>query len=302
MGDSIQLPTKIRVMNGAEYGIVSRVFGSTLPYKFRIWITNAAGKDGRGFTIPTSLVATILSIPVTGFFGGVIGGYVGSALNLAYLINVGDEYDKLSGNNQRLLVHETTHVWQGKNSTFSQSYVYNSIINQHLKGQGAYTYTAGQDWSSYNVEQQASIVEDWFSQGENKSNNLFPYIRDYVRQGKHKMCVKFSFIKNTLAILSLCLFLFGCSPVTKASGSVTDKNGNPIESAKIEIKGKSVKNNFFLTKTDGLYDFGEVEIVSHENPIEITLTVSKSEYKTFSKELRFGEDNKDTVVLETENN
>lgn len=184
MSNSVQLPTKIRVMNGAEYKIVSRVFGDTLPYKFRIWITNAAGMNGRAFTIPTSLVATILAMPVTGFLGGVIGGYVASALNLAYLINVGDAYDNLSGSNQKLLVHETAHVWQGKNSTFSQSYVYNSIISQHLKGQGAYTYTAGQDWSTYNVEQQASIVEDWFAQGENESGNLFPYVKDYVREGK----------------------------------------------------------------------------------------------------------------------
>ncbi len=183
MGNSIQLPTKIRVMNGAEYAIVSRVFGDTLPYKFRIWITNAAGKDGRAFTIPTSLVATILAIPVTGFLGGVIGGYVASALNLAYLINVGDDYDKLSGTNQRLLVHETTHVWQGKNSTFSQSYVYNSVFNQHLKGQGAYDYTAGGDWSSYNVEQQAHIVEDWFVNGEQSNDSLFPYVSDHVRTG-----------------------------------------------------------------------------------------------------------------------
>ena len=180
---SISLPTKIRVMNTPEYEIVSRVFGNTLPYKIRIWVTNAAGVDGRAFTIPTSLITTILTIPVTGFFGGVVGGYVSSALNLAYLINVGDKYDTLSSDDQRLLVHETAHVWQGKNSTFSQSYVYNSIINQHFKGEGAYDYAAGANWSDYNVEQQAHIVEDWFVNGE-KDDSLYPYVRDYVRKGK----------------------------------------------------------------------------------------------------------------------
>lgn len=180
---SISIPTKIRVMNNLEYEIVSQVFGNTLPYKVRIWITNGAGKDGRPFTIPTSLIASILAIPVAGFFGGVVGGYVASALNLAYLINVGDSYNKLSSDNQALLVHETAHVWQGKNSRFSQTYVYNSIINQHFKGLGAYDYVAGESWSSYNVEQQAHIIQDWFVNGE-QADSLFPYIRDYVRKGE----------------------------------------------------------------------------------------------------------------------
>ena len=48
----IELPTKIREMSDAEYRIVSAVFGSTLPYRFRILITNAAGVNGRAFTIP----------------------------------------------------------------------------------------------------------------------------------------------------------------------------------------------------------------------------------------------------------
>lgn len=183
MGNSIQLPTKIRVMSDTEYKIVSRVFGDTLPYNIRILITNAAGVDGRAFTIPTSLISTILAIPVAGFLGGLVGGYIGSAINLAYLINVGDDYDKLSGTNQKLLVHETAHVWQGKNSTFSQTYVYNSIINQHFRGQGAYNYVAGEEWSSYQAEQQAHIIEDWFVNGEKESDSLFVYIKDKVRQG-----------------------------------------------------------------------------------------------------------------------
>lgn len=183
MSDGIKIPTKIRVMNGTEYGIVSRVFGNTLPYKIRIWITNAAGMNGRAFTIPTSLISSILAIPVAGFFGGIAGGYVASAINLAYLINVGDDYDKLSTTSQGLLVHETAHVWQGKNSRFSQSYVFNSIINQHLKGQGAYDYTTGEIWSAYNVEQQAHIIQDWFVNGEKESDSLFRYIQYQVRKG-----------------------------------------------------------------------------------------------------------------------
>jgi hypothetical protein len=103
---------------------------------------------------------------------------------VAYLVNVGSaNYNILGSSNQRLLVHETMHVWQGHNSTFALSYVYNSIINQCLSGQGAYTYSLGQSWSSYNVEQQAKLVDDWFHRGELSSDAAYSYITNHVRQG-----------------------------------------------------------------------------------------------------------------------
>jgi hypothetical protein len=55
-----------------------------------------------------------------------------SVLNLAYLMNVGSSYNTLGVGDQRLLVHETTHVWQGKNSTFAMSYVFSSVLNQGM--------------------------------------------------------------------------------------------------------------------------------------------------------------------------
>ena len=178
----ISVPTKARFMSANEYQIVDKVFKGTLPYRYRIAITNGAGIDGRAFTIPTSLITTLLGTVATGF-AGIISGYLSSAINAGYLINVGDKYDSLDGNNKDLLVHETTHVWQGKNSTLALSYVFNSCLNQCVSGQGAYNFAAGQAWSSYNVEQQASIVEKWFAAGSNESDVLFRYIRDHVRKG-----------------------------------------------------------------------------------------------------------------------
>jgi hypothetical protein len=179
---AIQLPTKLRFMSGSEYGIVSRVFGDTLPYKIRILITDAAGEDGRAFTIPTSLLSTILSLDPVTFLSKATLGYLLSFVNLAYLINVGDDYHSLTGSARNVLVHETAHVWQGKNSTFALSYVFNSVYNQCVRA-NAYAYTAGQPWSSYNVEQQASIVEDWYMSGESTSSILYHYITDNVRTG-----------------------------------------------------------------------------------------------------------------------
>lgn len=181
----IELPTKMRFMSADEYNIVKGVMGDTLPYRRRILMTDACGVDGRAFTIPTSLLSTITSIPTKGFFAGVSIGYLASVVNLAYLINVGSsKYDEMATTHSALLVHETMHVWQGKNSTFALSYVFNSVINQCMSGQGAYSYSLGQDWSSYGVEQQAKIVEDWYAAGSSASHAAFTYIENNVRKGK----------------------------------------------------------------------------------------------------------------------
>ena len=179
----LQPPTKIRTMSPVEYHIVSGVFGATLPYRSRILVTNAAGMDGRAFTIPTSLVSTILGMNPALFLPTAIVGYLGSIVNLAYLMNVGRDYNTLGSSQQRLLVHETTHVWQGKNSTLALTYVFSSVLNQGLHGGGAYSYSAGQPWRSYNAEQQASIVEDWFRAGQPTSGPLYPYIVNHVQKG-----------------------------------------------------------------------------------------------------------------------
>jgi len=181
----IAVPTSARCMSSDEYDIVKDVFGDTLPFRVRIIITNGLGGYRRPFTIPTSLVTTILGAAATGFLAPVTAtlGYLTSFMNLGYLMNVGSAYPDMSKSNTDLLVHETTHVWQGKNSILAQSFVYNSAINQCLRGTGAYSYTAGQAWSSYNVEQQASIVEQWYKNGKPTSGDLWPYIRDQVRKG-----------------------------------------------------------------------------------------------------------------------
>ena len=178
----IRLPTRVRFMSAPEYRIVSRVFGDTLPYRVRILITNAAGVDGRPFTVPTSLLSTVVGMNPVTFLSNLTLGYLASFVNVAYLINVGADYGALDGSSKDVLVHETAHVWQGKNSVFALSYVFNSVYNQCVRA-NAYAYSPGQAWSSYNVEQQASIVEDWFMSGEPPSGNLYPYIVNHVRTG-----------------------------------------------------------------------------------------------------------------------
>jgi hypothetical protein len=212
MAGSVRMPRRFRLLTDAEWTIVDRVFtASKLPYRWRVVITDGAGADGRPFTIPTSLLTT--AAPAA-FAGAVTAnplvaaavaapssviGTVFSFINAGYIMSVGPSYGDLTARHRTdqdadaaaLLVHEMTHVWQGRNSRLAMTYVWESVISQcrgAISGGGtgaAYDYTPGMAWTSMNPEQQAHAVEDWFWQdGESTSAQRFSYIRDYVRTGQ----------------------------------------------------------------------------------------------------------------------
>ncbi len=84
-------------------------------------------------------------------------------------------------------IHELTHVWQGYHGVLGWAYMAQSMIaqgyalltqhNRHV----AYRYTPGDPWGSYNVEQQARIVQDWFLEGMQTTNVRYPYIANHIR-------------------------------------------------------------------------------------------------------------------------
>jgi hypothetical protein len=180
-----------RQLNDQEWQIVQQVFGDTLPYRWRILVTSSTGAGGAPFTIPTSAIS-VLTITLPWY------AELGSAVNAGYIMNVGsfgDDDMSASSEGSSLLVHEMTHVWQGKNSVFSLTYVYNSLYNQckgmiaakgSLEGRNS-AYNIDRTnlgaWSDYNAEQQANIVETWYKEGMDESSDLFQFISDNVRQG-----------------------------------------------------------------------------------------------------------------------
>lgn len=99
-----------------------------------------------------------------------------------------------------------------------------------------------------------------------------------------------------LAIIA-CLFLAACYPVTRSKGVVKDEQGQAIVEATVKIGGKSAKPEALKTKIDGSFDFDTVELISHQHPIEIELTVEKEGFEKFSKPLKFNTDNRDEIVL-----
>lgn len=212
------LPTTGRFLSDAEWAIATDVFGDTLPSRWRIVITDGTGAGNSPFTIPTSalslttipcaLQAALSSVAIqvlggrdgwvaqqmnrTGFTctGGLLSS-ITSMVNLGFIVSIGPAaYPDMSRDVSDLLVHEMTHVRQGKNSLSATTFVNNSLMHQcraSLFGasrNGAYDFPPGQRWSTYNVKQQAAIVEKWFTEGRRTDHALYPYIRDFVRKGK----------------------------------------------------------------------------------------------------------------------
>jgi hypothetical protein len=86
------------------------------------------------------------------------------------------------------LIHEMTHVWQGHHSWLGIAGVWLSSIKCQVCRQGnAYLYGEGnlnKDWGDFGKEEQAQIVEDWYTLGMQTSDPRFHYIRDNIRKGE----------------------------------------------------------------------------------------------------------------------
>lgn len=129
-----------RNLKSNEIELLSQVFVKTLAFD-RIIITDNLVND-RPYTMPVLLTKN-------------------------YHVNVGHYYgEDMSSTRQgcALLVHECVHVWQGIHGIFNFDYVINSGMCQLILGKDdTYNYEKGKDWMWYNAEEQACIVEDWYT-------------------------------------------------------------------------------------------------------------------------------------------
>ncbi len=162
-----------RKMTGDETAFVDQVFTGQVPYG-QIWLTNLSN-GGRAFTWPSP--------------------------DGSILMNLGDAFDdprnyadpngsyKAKG---QLLVHETTHAWQITHATFPLG-----LACDRLKDP-SYDYgPPGPPFSTFTVEGQASIVDDWFAGNRvaqsghsagtgnemDPADPFFPYIVNNIRSG-----------------------------------------------------------------------------------------------------------------------
>lgn len=166
-----------RPINKEEEELARKVFQDELPYG-RISIANfyLPGNEGTPVTVASGTAV----IPIKSLTD--------------YTIYFGPEVFKEGAHRHRThtFIHELTHVWQGHHSRFGWQYMVGSMFHQglaiirHGDRNMAYKYDPEnlRPWQSYNVEQQANIVEDWFAGGMQESDPRYVYIASNIRAGR----------------------------------------------------------------------------------------------------------------------
>jgi hypothetical protein len=169
-----------RSLRPAEINLVNLVFNtddrgrplatpSVPPDKLRI--TPLTGINGRWMTIPASFSGLLAARAFLTddvydplFALAAVSGLLWSD---KYLINAGpDAYDHGADTQANVFVHECTHAWQGRHwskflGVLNWSYVFEAIFHRDYD----YGYAPTTQWHDYGAEQQAKIVEEWFTGG-----------------------------------------------------------------------------------------------------------------------------------------
>lgn len=173
-----------RLLKPDEVKLARSVFQDSLPYD-KIYIANFFLPGNRG--VPVTLAGLLNPVPLT--FRLVYTIYWGKAIYRRSAARV----DSVT------LIHELTHVWQGHHDRLTLTYMAGSVWAQCQakwrtgNRNHAYVYDrkSYRNWNEYNVEQQASIVEDWFDPDVKKgggnqsaSDPRYPYISDNIRAGR----------------------------------------------------------------------------------------------------------------------
>lgn len=141
-----------RGLSGPEIEFARQVFGDTIPYD-RVILSDLVGIGGRPFTVPGVDGSIIVNI-------GVRGAYDNPTTDA----NPNDCRNRPG----QLFIHELTHAWQIANGSL-EGFVCDAAIETKVGEVTAgksqmYSYgSADGDWGSdFNMEQQATLVEEWF--------------------------------------------------------------------------------------------------------------------------------------------
>lgn len=159
-----------RRLTDGEIAFAQQIFGSTVRYN-DVLVTDLLRPDGKKFCIP--------------FTGNTILMGLGPAAHQDPVRWRNPDPGSSSQQPGQLFVHELTHAWQI--STRGPIDVICGMSDD-------YTYLddptwAARDWNSFNFEEQARIVGDWYGRNHNdlggaaaQGDPAFRFIRDFVRQ------------------------------------------------------------------------------------------------------------------------
>jgi len=164
------LLTRMREMTAAEIGFADRLFQGTIPYD-RVVLTDTQGFGGRFFTTPSLQPGSD-----------------------KILVNIGDHFDNPPYSTSsaypapgQAFIHELTHAWQIAQASFVPGLVCDGIWNQIQYSFGTDVYAigtdAGKEWSEYNLEQQAHLVDRWHQGYRSRGHRYYRYIKDNIQTG-----------------------------------------------------------------------------------------------------------------------
>jgi hypothetical protein len=152
-----------------EYDFACAVFGSnSLPARENIIKTNMYGIGGRPFTVPNAAGQIIMNLG-PGYFDPTRWVRPGK--------------DIVAG---QTFIHEMTHAWQIQNDQ-TVDFVCGALDNQIrytlLNDSSVYNPAGGRkQWSDYNLEQQATLIEMWYEDGCYFHHPFFRFVDGNIRQ------------------------------------------------------------------------------------------------------------------------
>ncbi|WP_420630326.1 hypothetical protein [Candidatus Leptofilum sp.] len=141
-----------RYLNDQEWEMANYIFGDSLADRDRIILTNFSWPGDRPFVFPNTI------------------GQIYVNLGSAYVHN-GSIFQA------PLLFHELTHVWQAERHILREIFFYHAAVGRE------YSFEHGRQWSEYNLEQQASIVEAWLLGRIRKAGGVFTGDRNRLAIG-----------------------------------------------------------------------------------------------------------------------
>jgi len=169
-----------RQMKPSEIELARKVFHGVMPPWNEIGITDGLGVGDTVWTMTRSMIPFASSSFARYFinFGDAANADLSTeGVLLNRYVSGYDATNKLSD----VFVHELTHVWQYSRPYAKDLEIGLRCIYAQEIGAG-YKFTAGDPWATYNLEQQASIVEKWNERGRKEDDELFPYIHYIVRK------------------------------------------------------------------------------------------------------------------------
>jgi hypothetical protein len=161
--DKMRYPSQFRKLSSTEIGLAQGVFQDSLPAWWRISISDGLGYNDRPFTIEVGFEFQLH-----------LGPLVFPDASLATVLPGYTKY-------RNILIHELTHVWQYYHGywVIPRSLWANSRFGKDYR----YTVTPDDAWDTFNVEQQAQMVEEWFDAGKSTSDDRFVYVDKIIRPG-----------------------------------------------------------------------------------------------------------------------